>query len=119
MIYSSILLSDKYYYVFAHIYYDLYNFFNHFVRATTLVSSLGCGNLAPTPPHTALSETFMCTSRLLLKGLVVGGFFGCVIKSKPRSGPLKLTNGSVAGTRIILREILCCGILHRMSCKID
>ena len=103
-------------YIIARIYIS-----SHWVslRTTSLFSPSGCGNLVPTPPHTASGETLVCRSRSLPKGPVVGGFVGLSIKYEPGSGPLKPKNCSVVGTRIIiLRDIWCCGIHFETNCKI-
>ena len=88
------------------------------IRATTSKYSSGCENLVPAPPHTASGETFICTRRSLPKGPLVGAFVGLSINSEPGSGPLKPTNGFVYGTRIILRDVWCCGVCHEMNYKI-
>ena len=83
-------------------------------------TSQGCENLVPEPSPATSGGPQFALRGLLPKGLVVAGFVWLNNSSEPRWGPYKPTNGSVAGTRICVRDVWCrnTGILQRKSSKI-
>ena len=59
----------------------------------------GCGNLVPAPAHTTSGETLTTAERASSIGVCWQ-----TLNSKPGSGPLEPTNGSIIGTWSILRK---------------